>query len=186
MRALFRAASWVLAALLLAMLTVGIVATRQGYHVYVVRSGSMVPTFAAGAVVVTAPISQVTPGQIVTFRHSGRSDDLVTHRVTDVTAAGLLHTKGDANPVGDVWDVRPDQVVGVERFNLPRLGFAIVYLRSPAGLASLILVLAGFVLLGPVLVPTRLRGVGKQPANGQHSRARVVRRGAVQPTTDSM
>jgi len=154
-RFLVRAATSVLALALLAVLAAGLIATRSGYHVYVVRTGSMVPAFAPGDVVVTAPTSTVLPGQVVTFRHSSRTDDLVTHRVTDVTAAGVLHTKGDANPTADSWDIRPDQVVGVERYSLPRLGYAIVYLRNPRGLASLIAVVAGLVLLVPLLLPSR-------------------------------
>ena len=33
--------------------------------------------------------------------------DVVTHRVVEVTAGGIIHTKGDANATADVWDIRP-------------------------------------------------------------------------------
>lgn len=160
MKALVRVLSWTLVVGLVALVVVGVVGSRSGYRLEIVRSGSMRPAFAPGDVVVVSPVSgAITPGQVVTFRHSNRSDDLVTHRVTDVTSSGIVHTKGDANTTADVWDVRPDQVEGVERLVVPHLGYAIVFLRNPRGLAAVLCILVALLLVGQTLLAAR-RGEG--------------------------
>jgi signal peptidase I len=159
-RVLGRVLAWLVVAGLVAVVVVAAVATRSGYRIEVVRSGSMVPAFAPGDAVVIGPVSgPIEAGQVVTFLHSNRSDDLVTHRVTDVTASGLVHTKGDANTTADVWDIRPEQVTGVERLVVPRLGYAIVFLRNPRGLGGLLCLLAALALLVQTLLAAR-RGEG--------------------------
>jgi len=142
------------------LVAAGVIATRAGYRLEIVRSGSMRPTFAPGDAVVIGPVAgAVAPGQVVTFRHSSRSDDLVTHRVTDVTSSGVVHTKGDANTTADVWDVHPTQIEGVERFAVPHLGYAIVLLRDPHGLAAALCLFVAVLLIGQTLVAAR-RGKG--------------------------
>jgi len=170
MRVLGRALSWVLVVGLLAVVVGGIVAVRSGYGVYVVRSGSMVPAFAQGDAVVIGPVvGTVAVGQVITFQHSNRSDDLVTHRVTEITPAGLIHTKGDANPSADVWDIRPEQVQGVQRLVLPRLGYAVVFLRNPRGLAAvLLLALALYLFVRGTVMASRSAGALVR-AHGRHS-----------------
>ena len=171
MRFLVRATSWVVIVGLLALLAAAVVATRHGYQLYVVRSGSMIPAFAPGDVVVIGPVGdRVVPGEVVTFQHSSRSDDLVTHRVTEVTSTGVLHTKGDANQTADVWDIRPEQVQGVERFVVPRLGYVIVFLREPRGMAVAICILVAVILALSTLVSARPDSATLIPAPGRHGR----------------
>jgi signal peptidase I len=130
----------------------------------------MVPAFSPGDAVVVGPVAgPVVAGQVVTFLHSTRSDDLVTHRVTDVTSSGVLHTKGDANTTADVWDIRPEQVLGVQRLVVPRVGYAIVFLRDPHGLAAALLLLAALALVVQTLLAAR-KGEGPFDAVlGRHS-----------------
>src|SRR3954452_22820276 len=85
-----------LAGAVLGIVTLGAVLWGQGYRVYVIHTGSMSPAFRPGDVVVDRPAHHYRPGEVITFRHSARAPDMVTHRITDVTAAGLIHTKGDA------------------------------------------------------------------------------------------
>lgn len=181
MKGLARALSWVLVTGLLVLVVGGVAATRAGYRLEIVRSGSMVPSFSPGDAVVIGPVTgPVVAGQVVTFLHSNRSDDIVTHRVTDVTASGVVHTKGDANTTADVWDIRPEQVVGVQRFVVPRLGWAIVFLRDPHGLAAALLLLAALALVVQTLLAAR-RGEGPFDAVlGRHS-GRGRGRGAADP-----
>ena len=160
MRTLVRGLAWAAALGLVLLVAAGVVATHRGYRLEVVRSGSMVPAFAPGDAVVIAPVDgPVVPGEVVIFRHSTRSDDLVTHRVTDVTSAGVVHTKGDANATADVWDVSPDQVEGVQRWVVPRLGYAIVFLRDPHGLGAVLCLLVALFLIVHTLLAAR-RGEG--------------------------
>lgn len=119
----------------------------QGYRIYVVHTGSMEPTYQPGDLVIDRPVSRVRPGEVITFRHSDATTDVVTHRVTAVSPAGLIHTKGDANATADVWEIRPDQVQGQVSLHLRGFGYLAVYLKQPAGLASLITSLLAVVLL---------------------------------------
>ena len=111
---------------------------HSGYRVYVVHTGSMVPTYRPGDLVLDRrPSGQYHRGEVITFRHSDLTTDVVTHRITDVTAAGLIHTKGDANATADVWDIRPDQVQGTAVLRLGGFGYLVVFLRQPAGIGAL-------------------------------------------------
>jgi signal peptidase I len=121
---------------------------HSGYRAYVVHTGSMSPTYKPGALVIDKPADDgYRPGQVITFRHSAQTTDVVTHRITDITSTGLIHTKGDANRSADVWDIRPDQVRGTVVAGIPFAGFLVVYLQQPAGVASVIAALLALMLL---------------------------------------
>ena len=75
------------------------------------------------------------------------STDVVTHRITDITKAGLIHTKGDANRTADVWEIRPNQVRGAVVAGIPFAGYVAVYLQQPAGVASVITAVLALMLL---------------------------------------
>lgn len=140
-------------------LIVGIGATgawlwHSGYRAYVVHTGSMSPTYKPGALVIDGPAKGgYHRGEVITFRHSAQTTDVVTHRITDVTSTGLIHTKGDANRTADVWDIRPDQVRGRVVAGLPFAGYLAVYLQQPAGVASVILALLALILLWGLWFP---------------------------------
>jgi signal peptidase len=146
---------WALAALLLAgVVGTGLTCWLQGYRIYVVHTGSMVPTYNPGDLVLDRrPAGHYRRGEVITFRHSDLTTDVVTHRITGVTATGLIHTKGDANATADVWDIRPDQVRGAAVARLPRLGYLVVFLRQPAGLASIATAVLAIVLLWRLFFP---------------------------------
>lgn len=146
---------WVTLALaLIGVATAGGVLWKQGYRIYVIHTGSMTPTYRPGDVVIDRPAQKhYRPGEVITFRHSAFTTDLVTHRITRITAAGLIHTKGDANPTADVWEIRPDQVQGSTIVGVPRLGYLLIYLKQPAGVASIATGIFGLVLLWTLFFP---------------------------------
>jgi signal peptidase I len=149
--------------LVLGIAVAGALAWDTGYRLYIVHTGSMTPTLRAGDVVLDGPATGAyLPGEIITFRHSSRTTDLVTHRVIDVKT-GKIHTKGDANRTADVWDIRPDQVQGVFVRRLPRLGYLIVFLRQPTGVASVITLGLAVMLLWGLLNPSTLNETGETP-----------------------
>jgi signal peptidase len=144
---------------LVLLLLTGVVATAgafwlQGYRIYVVHTGSMEPTYMPGDLVIDRPAAHVRPGDVITFRHSDLTTDVVTHRVTAVNPNGLIHTKGDANTSADVWEIRPDQVQGRVRLHLRNLGYLAVYLKQPSGIGSLVTALAAIVLLWGLFFPS--------------------------------
>ncbi|WP_460604263.1 signal peptidase I [Jatrophihabitans fulvus] len=127
----------------------------QGYRPYVVHTGSMEPTYKPGDLVIDRPVrGQVHVGDVITFRHSDVTPDLVTHRVVRVTAKGLIHTKGDANATPDVWEIRPDQVVGRVAKSVSGGGYAMVFLQQPAGIGALATAVFAVVLLWGLFFPT--------------------------------
>ena len=122
---------------------------------YVVHTGSMAPTYPPGTWSSTGRRRRRTgAGEVITFRHSDLTTDVVTHRVVGVTAAGI-HTKGDANSTADPWTIRPDQVQGQTVLGVRRGGYVAVYFQQPAGIASLVTVLAGAMLLWGLFFPPR-------------------------------
>ena len=120
-----------------ALITTVAVLWQSGYRAYILHTNSMSPALKSGDLVIDRPAHAVHAGEVITFRHSGLSTDVVTHRVTDVTA-GVIHTKGDGNPTADSWDIRPNQVRGVMALHLPRAGYVVVFLRQPTGVASVV------------------------------------------------
>jgi signal peptidase len=141
----------------------GILSWRSGYRLYVVKTGSMAPALMAGDAVLDGPAKGTYgSGEIITFRHSSLTTDLVTHRVTDIQS-GKIHTKGDANRTADAWDISPDQVQGVVVQRLPRFGYLIVFLRQPTGIASLLILGVAVMLLWGLLNPSTAKATLPEP-----------------------
>jgi signal peptidase len=102
-----------------------------------VLSGSMRPTFDAGAAVVAVrvPARSVRRGEVLVFQAPTRDRQLVVHRVVDVGTDGpqpVIRTKGDANATADPWRARllTDGAWRV-RADAPGLGRALVALHQP-------------------------------------------------------
>jgi signal peptidase I, archaeal type len=143
-----RVGTIVVAVLVAALAAVVLTFWQRGYSLYLVHTGSMVPTYDPGDLVLDGPPSgHYKPGEVITFRHSAFTTDVVTHRIVAVTPSGLIHTKGDANRTADVWQIRPDQVQGTAVARLRGLGYLVVFLRQPAGIGSLAAMVLAIVLL---------------------------------------
>ena len=147
---------------LLAMAVVTLTAWHQGYRLYVVHTGSMTPALKPGDVVFDKPArgdaiidrpstAAVKPGEIVTFV-SDPHGTLVTHRVVAVKN-GVITTKGDANLTNDPWTLNASQVVGQRITTLPRMGYVLMYLKQPLGIASILLSVIGLMLLWRLFFP---------------------------------
>lgn len=108
---------------------------QTGSRPYVVVSGSMAPAINVGDAVIVQPDQEVGAGEVATYVAQGQT---VTHRVTDVTPAGY-RTRGDANETADPTVVPREQVIGVATHRLPFGGYALIYLRQWAGIASILL-----------------------------------------------
>lgn len=133
---------------------------HDGYRLYAVRTGSMAPTFPTGAVVVAAPPSgPIVPGDVVVFRSGGVG--LTTHRVMTVDG-GLLETKGDANVTPDASAVPQSAVIGRVVAGTSRLGYVVVFLQQPPGVASVMTMLLCLMLLRSMFFAT------PQPMMGRH------------------
>jgi signal peptidase len=116
-----------------------------------VMSGSMEPLIGTGDVVVarqTAPMD-VRVGDIVTFRDPLNHERLITHRVREMHVQGddvVFVTRGDANTGEEQWALPKDGTIGRVAYNIPKLGYFMVWFHSTFGL--LLLVVLPTLLLG--------------------------------------
>lgn len=124
---------FVILCVLLAVLLVGVRAI--GFHPYAVLSPSMTPKYGVGDLVYVKAIDpeKIEVGDVLTFV---ADEDLtvVTHRVVEVDGENrCFYTKGDANEIQDGNPVYYENVIGVVRFSVPKLGYVSSYLTSPSG-----------------------------------------------------
>ena len=103
------------------------------YHVYVVHTGSMSPTIPPGSAVLVRD-GHYHVGQVIAFRERG---EIVTHRLVSIRS-GEITTKGDANATADPGQITGKNVIGGVVAAPHLLGFFLVYLRVPTGLASIL------------------------------------------------
>jgi signal peptidase len=162
-----------------AALLVGLgVGPRTGrYRTLTMLSGSMVPTYPVGSVLIDVPErpSDLRVGQVITFQVPTGDHRVESHRVFKVVSGGaypVIQTKGDANPAPDPWTVQvQDTTVWRVRAVVPGLGRVIVGLRHPAvrkvlvlGIPALLAVLALTEIWRTPGVPARARHQGEAPA----------------------
>jgi signal peptidase len=105
------------------------------YKVYVLHTGSMTPTVPSESAVIVHE-HQYHVGQVVTFTEDGQT---VTHRLISINAAGLITTKGDANATADPWHPPKSDIIGGVVATMPKVGYWLVYLKSPLGAGSVLL-----------------------------------------------
>ena len=102
-------------------------------HPALVASGSMTPTMDVGDVVIIAkvPTDVIKPGDIIQFRRPERVT--VMHRVVEIQeteGTKRFITKGDANDEPDDDPVIPENVVGKAVFNIPKIGWIAIVVKS--------------------------------------------------------
>lgn len=108
-------------------------AVVPGAGSYSVMSSSMEPTIGAGSLIYVYDTDDYQEGDVITFTHGGQ---VVTHRITEVTATGV-ETKGDANDSPDSWTVSRDEIRGEVVFVLPLYGRFVSALSTHRELAFL-------------------------------------------------
>jgi signal peptidase len=106
-------------------------------HGFVILSGSMEPTMSPGDVVIVDASGGVEVGDVITF-WDGREVP-TTHRVTEVRDGQFL-TQGDANQNPDSQPVSPEDVLGTVAFTIPLIGYVILWVNTPVGYVTLVLV----------------------------------------------
>jgi signal peptidase len=124
-----------------------------GYKPIAVYSGSMKPTIAVGALAVDRAINakDVRVGDVITFSDPYVKGRFVTHRVIRIiqTPKGTAYrTKGDANPSRDPWTIRLDGQVGRVAFDVPYVGYVLVYAHTREVRGGLMFIAAALILIG--------------------------------------
>lgn len=133
----------------------------------VVASGSMSPDLMPGDLLLARrlPAAEIQPGDVLTL-DSPRTENFVTHRVTEVTRVGdylEVTMKGDANsmPDSEVYRVPTSDDVWHPMASIPGLGaISIQMTQSPLAIPALVSLLA---LVGFAAIP---------PKRGRHERVR--------------
>jgi signal peptidase I len=105
------------------------------YELFVVRTGSMSPTIPPTSAVLVDPSHRPTRRDVITFTDRGKT---TTHRLLGVRRDGTLITKGDANDDPDPWRITSANVRATVIGSLDKAGWAIVFLRQPTGLLSIV------------------------------------------------
>lgn len=125
----------------------------MGYQCYTVISGSMEPEYSVGDLIYVKEVNvnSIKVGDPITFI---LNEDLVvaTHRVVEIDAENQhFYTKGDANEIADKDPVHFNNVIGVPKFSIPKLGYVSNFVQNPPGLY--ITIGLGVLLILLVFVP---------------------------------
>lgn len=118
------------------LLFVAVPALGWGMSPVVITSGSMEPGIRPGDVVMLdapAPDRLLSPGSVIAFNDPVRPGELITHRVSGLTADGRYETQGDANDRPDSTPVSAQDVVGVAKVLVPVVGQPVVWLQQALG-----------------------------------------------------
>lgn len=136
--------------------------TIFGHEMYVVLSGSMVPTFQVGSVIFDTPhINPATlkVGEMITFKAPYTQNMLITHRIIQVIHRGnqlLFHTKGDANKVADFFLVPSQNVVAqYDNFTVPYVGYYLEFVKTKLGMALTLIIPGALLIISQMVSLTR-------------------------------
>jgi signal peptidase len=120
----------------------------------IVQTESMEPTIMTGEMIWIKGVAptDVNVGDIITFNIPetlvkagvATQANTVTHRVTEIIYnkddTVSFKTKGDNNPVEDLWTVTSDMLVGKYEMQVPYMGPVVTTIRTPIGLVTILAV----------------------------------------------
>ena len=121
------------------------------YKVFVVSTGSMSPSISPNsAVIVEQGVYKV--GQTISFM---TVNGVVTHRLVERKSDGTMVTKGDANATVDPGTITPPNVIGGVIAAPPLVGYLLMFLKNPLGIASVVLAMVCVWLAASVIAQRR-------------------------------
>lgn len=124
--------------------------------VMVVPSTSMLPTLNVGDLIVVrgVDVTTIKPGDIIVFNvpqpYDRYTPSPMVHRVFDVrfeNGKPVFTTKGDNLPSPDGWLLPAENVIGVCVWRIPYIGYPVLFLRTPYGIATVAAILMLIILL---------------------------------------
>lgn len=146
--------------LLLALYTLtSNISVLNGYHSYLVLSGSMEPSILIGDIVVVHKQPTYNIHDIVTF-NSPEAGRIVTHRIVQIESSldqPPFITKGDANRDDDEAQISSSDIIGKVVFTIPKIGLLISFSRSIPGFILLIIVPALGIMFDEIVKIAALR-----------------------------
>lgn len=116
----------------------------------VVAGDSMLPTLASGDVVFVKRKESYDRGDVVAYRvpeGDPGAGIVIIHRIVGSDRHGY-RLRGDNKDGLDPWQPEDEDVVGSMFFDIPRLGLAVGFLRTPMGFAALAAIVTFSILAG--------------------------------------
>ena len=119
-----------------------------GYQAFIIASGSMEPKLNIGDMVVIKKVKkeQIKKGDIITFLEEGK-ENTVTHRINDIInqdGETKYQTKGDNNNAIDSYLVPYENIQGVYKFKIGKIGIAIL---NSQNIVAIIFIITFFYIL---------------------------------------
>lgn len=170
---------WSILALILALiLSLAISGKKEdkmifGVGFYQVLSGSMQPEIFTGDVIIAKKTTtdDIREGDNLVFKHG---DIVVTHKLIEKRADGMLIMHGIANSEGANEIISFDKVIGRQALCIKKLGFALDFLREPFGFILIIaLPLVGLIIFHSVSLGKRLKTHGKVTERPEDIKAEI-------------
>ena len=145
----------------------------MGYQCFTVISGSMEPKYSVGDLIYVKKVdaNTIQVGDDITFI---LNEDLVvaTHRVVRIDAENQrFYTKGDANEIEDQSPVHFNNVIGVPKFAIPKLGYVSDFVQNPPGMYITIGV--GIILILAVFLPDMIGKKKKEDEDASAVRTEI-------------
>jgi len=115
----------------------------QAPHILVVASGSMAPNINQGDLILVQSRTSYNLGEVVSYYPPSSSTTLVTHRITEVNQKQnqvVFGLKGDSNASRDALEIPQSQILGKVVVRIPKVGFASLWLQTPAGVVTLVVI----------------------------------------------
>lgn len=105
-----------------------------GWKPFIVLSGSMEDTIMPGDLILTKEIDalELKEGDVISFRTNKYT--VVTHRIINIVdeeGERKYYTKGDNNDTADINPVCNNQIEGIYRYRIPKLGEIALNLQKP-------------------------------------------------------
>lgn len=137
-----------------------------GWKPFIVLSGSMETKIMTGDIVIVKEVdtSNLKENDIIAFKAG--EDSVITHRIIEIvtTEDGQVRykTKGDNNNVEDSEYVYPNQVEGIYKTRIPKVGNFAMEIQKPKGMIIAIAIPLLFILLVQVLDGKNEKEIAKQ------------------------
>lgn len=115
--------------------------TDYNYKIMTVLSGSMEPSIPTGSLVVVRPEKTYQKGEVISFKNPLDLKSIVTHRIYKLSLLeGSYVTKGDANKVPDLSEVRKGNILGKVTYSVPYVGYFAEFTKTKNGLVLIVMV----------------------------------------------
>lgn len=138
-----------------------------GIKMYSVLSGSMEPVLSIGDLIYVVPANpeNIKEGDVISFV---LNEDLLvaTHRVAAVDTENMrFTTKGDANSAEDAGTVLFGNVIGIEKFSLPKVGYLFSAINTTVGRIISITIIIMLAIVSFVLSDDKKKPASKDSTN---------------------